>query len=1151
MQNYFSIQLLWVVKSLWLTFKKIPLAMRLFVLILICSVSFACASGVYAQNNAVISLKVQNQTVGDVLQRIEEQSEFGFFFNNKHVDLNRRVSVFANKSNIFKILDEVFEGTNVKYSVLDKKIILSTEIPALQQEKKNRVTGRITDINGEPLIGASIQVKGTSVGTITDIDGNYSLEVSGNVILLVSYIGYVPQEITVGLQKVINIVLKEDTKTLDEVVVVGYGVQKKTDVTGAMVRVDAEDLTSRPVSNAFEAMQGKAAGVDITSNERPGEIGTINVRGVRSLSASNTPLYVVDGIPLMSNSGIETLNPNDIESIDVLKDASATAIYGSRGANGVILVTTKQGKEGKLTLNYSGTVTFETLQDYSSMMNSAEYIEWRRWAYYYFNPEAYPRADQPTKENDYKIFMGSSDPYAWRNIEKGWANGTWDASQVSTTDWGSMVTQTGITHEHTLSASGGSEKMKGYTSFGYLNNEGTIKGESYTRYTAKASVDLDPVKWLKLGMNINATFSEQQYGSSAKAVGQLSTNIPRNLYAASTSVFPYAVPYDDNGERIIYPGGDDGVKTVIDDWKYSENERRMFRAIGSMYAQLDLGEIYTPLKGLRYRFNFGPDFRYWRNGTYQDEQSVSRNGSPNYASLSNQQDFSWTLDNLIYYNKEVGKHGFGLTLLQSATKYHYEESSMGAVGIPLSSAKWNALTQQDISSLDSWNSGLIEKQLMSYMFRLNYDYDNKYLVTVSGRWDGASQLAKGNKWAFFPSVALGWRLDQEDFLKDIRWISQLKLRLGVGVTGNSAIDPYQTKGAIVSLYYPYGSSITPGYVASESLIEGGNVAMANQNLTWEKTRQYNIGVDYAVLNGRISGVIDFYTSRTTDLLMEMTIPALTGYTNTYANVGETSNMGVDITLNTVNVKTRNFEWSTTLNAAWQKDKIESLSNGKEDDINNNWFIGQALGVIYGYQSAGLWKEEDAAEMAKFNEKGHKFEAGMVRPVDQNNDHLIDPNDDRVVIGHTRPRWTFGMTNAFSYKNFDFSFMLYGRFDYLVDTGGEWQGGRYTQRKIDYYNENNKNAEYQKPIWNGAAGDPYYSILGYKNGSFLKIRNISLGYSFPKSLMKKWGISNMKVYVQAKNPGRIFSNIDFLELDASQAGTTAWNRGYTIGLNIGF
>ena len=327
--------------------------------------------------------------------------------------------------------------------------------------------------------------------------------------------------------------------------------------------------------------------------------------------------------------------------------------------------------------------------------------------------------------------------------------------------------------------------------------------------------------------------------------------------------------------------------------------------------------------------------------------------------------------------------------------------------------------------------------------------------------------------------------------------------------------------------------------------------MANPSLTWEKTRQWNVGLDYAILNGRISGVLDFYTSQTSDLLMAMTIPALNGYQNTYSNVGETSNIGVDITLNTVNVKTSDFEWSTTLNAAWQKDKIETLANGKEDDINNNWFIGHALGVVYGYQSAGLWKEEDAAEMAKFNANGHKFAAGMVRPVDQNHDYLIDPNDDRVVIGHTRPRWTLGMTNTFSYKNLDFSFMLYGRFDYMVDTGGEYQGGRYTQRKINYYNENNKNAEYQKPIYSGSAGDPYYNIIGYKNGSFLKVRNVSLGYTFPQLLVKKWGLSNLRVYVQAKNPGRIFSNIDFLELDASQAGTTTWNRGYTIGLNIGF
>lgn len=1037
----------------------------------------------------------------------------------------------------------------LKRQVLFVLFAFAATLCAFAQNKT--ITGLVVDGNGESIIGASVLVKGTTNGIITDIDGKFTLnDVPEAGVIQISYIGYKTQEISAKNKANLKVVLVEDNEMLDEVVVVGYGVQKKSDVTGAMIRVGSEELNSRPVANAFEAMQGKAAGVDIVSNERPGEVGTINVRGVRSLSASNTPLYVVDGIPLMSNSGIETLNPQDIESIDVLKDASATAIYGSRGANGVILVTTKSGKEGKMSLNYSGTVTIENLQDYSEMMNSAEYIDWRRWAYYYKEPNKYPRGDQPTKDSDYLIFNGAKDPYAWRNIEKGWAGGSWNGAAVPTTDWADMVTQTGITHEHTLSASGGSEKVKGYASIGYLNNEGTVKGQSYTRYTAKVSLDMDPTKWFKMGLNINGTFSNQQYGSSAQAVGQMVKDRPSNLYAASTSLYPYAVPYDDEGNRIDYPGGDDKVKTIVDEWNYSENERRMFRAIGSLYAQLDLGEIYSPLKGLRYRFNFGPDFRYYRNGSFQDAKSVSREGT-NRAKLSNSSDFSWTLDNLIYYDREIGKHSFGVTLLQSATKYHYEESSMAAINIPLPSAKWNALSKKNISALDDWSSGLTEKQLLSYMFRLNYDYNNKYLLTVSGRWDGASQLAQGNKWAFFPNAALGWRLDQEGFLQDVSWINQLKLRVGVGVTGNSAIDPYQTKGAVVPVYYPFGASPTPGFVASESIAKDGNVAMANKDLTWEKTTQYNIGVDYSVLNGRISGVLDFYTSRTTDLLMEMTIPSLNGYTNTYANVGKTSNIGIDLTLNTVNVKTRSFEWSTSINAAWQKDKIDELANGKEDDINNSWFIGQALGVIYGYQSAGIWKEEDAAEMAKFNAKGHSFQAGMARPVDQNGDYKIDPNDDRVVIGHTRPRWTFGMTNTFSYKNFDLSVMLYGRFDYMVDTGGEWQGGRYTQRKINYYNENNKNAEYQKPIHDDGGGDPYYQILGYKNGSFLKVRNISLGYTFPQTLVKKWNLSNLKVYVQAKNPGRIFSNIDFLELDASQNLTSTWNRGFTIGLNVGF
>ena len=917
------------IKHLFRVMKITALALFLFV-----GTAFATKSYSQTMKVTVVSDRI---STGKVINEIEKQTDYLFVYDMNEVNLKRNVKVHAQDKPVAEVLNEVFEGTDIYYAMEGKNIMLMNKAKEKASEKQaddNKVTGSIKDMAGEPIIGANVTIKGQSIGTITDIDGRFIINAPANAILRITYIGYIPQEIKVENKRELKIILQEDTETLDEVVVVGYGVQKKSDVTGAMIRVNSDELNSRPAANAFEAMQGKAAGVDIVSNERPGEIGTINVRGVRSLSASNTPLYVVDGIPLMSTSGIETLNPQDIESIDVLKDASATAIYGSRGANGVILVTTKQGKAGKMSLNYSGTMTIENLQDYSEMMNSAEYIEWRRWAYYYKEPNKYPRGDEPDKDSDYLIFNGAKDPYAWRNIEKGWAGGSWNASAVPTTDWADMVTQTGVTHEHTLSASGGTDKVQGYASIGYLDNEGTVKGQSYTRYTAKVSLNLDPTKWFKMGLNVNGTFSEQQYGSSAKAVGQMISDRPSNLYAASTSLYPYAVPFDDEGNRIDYPGGDDKVKTIVNEWNYSENERRMFRAIGSLYAQLNLGEIFSPLKGLRYRFNFGPDFRSYRNGSFADANSVSREGT-NRASLTNQSDFSWTLDNLIYYDKEIGKHSLGVTLLQSATKYRYEESSMAALNIPLASAKWNALSKANISALDDWGSDLVEKQLLSYMFRLNYDYNSRYLLTLSGRWDGASQLAKGNKWAFFPSAALGWRLDQEGFLQDVSWLNQLKLRVGVGVTGNSAIDPYQTKGAVVPIYYPYGDSSTSGFVASDPVATGGTVAMANKDLTWEKTTQYNIGVDYSVLNGRISGVLDFYTSRTTDLLMQMGIPSLNGYTQTYANVGETSNIGVDITLNTVNIRTRDFEWSTSLNVAWQKDKIEELANGKEDDINNS------------------------------------------------------------------------------------------------------------------------------------------------------------------------------------------------------------------------
>lgn len=1097
----------------------------------------AFATESYSQTMKV-TVVADNVSTGKVISEIEKQTDYLFVYNVNEVNLKRNVKVNAQNKSVAEVLNKVFEGTDIYYAMEGKNIMLMSKAKdgeAAQQA--NKVTGIVKDANGEPVIGANVMVKGQSIGTITDIDGRFVLDAPKDAVLQITYIGYVSQEVKVSGKKELNIMLKEDTETLDEVVVVGYGVQKKSDVTGAALRVGEKELKARPVNNALEALQGKAAGVDITSSERPGTMGEISIRGVRSLTASNSPLYVVDGIPLMSG-GIDYLNPSDIESIDILKDASATAIYGSRGANGVVLVTTKQGKSGKMTLNYSGAVTAENLQDNIEMMDSEEYIDFRRWAYYYSNPVVYPRADQPTKENDYKIFNGAVDPYAWANIEKGWENGTWDGSKVITTDWINMVKQTGITHQHTLSGSGGSEKMKGYFSFGYLNNKGTIKGQGYTRYTAKVAFDATPLKWFSLGGNINATYSIQEYGQSGTGANINAAN--SDLYYSARTQFPYAVPYDFEGNLIETPGGDPGVLNIVNEWEYSQDQRITLRTLGSFYAQVDFGKIYSKLDGLRYRMNFGPDFSNYRQGVYLDSKSVTRLGS-SYAALNRSQDLSYTLDNLLFYNKNIQKHSFGLTMLQSMTKYINEGMGLSATNIPYSSQKWDALTNTNVPLLDSWNSSLTKRQLLSYMARLNYSYAEKYLFTVSGRWDGASQLSEGNKWSFFPSAALGWRIEQEPFmtgLSDV--ISQLKLRLGVGVTGNSAINPYVTKGALGSLYYPTGSTLISGTSPSST--------MANQDLGWERTLQYNLGLDYSLLRGRISGTIDFYKSKTTDLLMLMSIPTVTGYNNTYANIGETKNLGVDFTLNTVNIDSHNFRWTTDFSASYNKDEIVSLSNGKEDDINNKWFIGESIGVIYGYQSAGLWKEEDAEEMAKFNANGHNFKAGNVRPVDQNGDHKIDANNDRVIVGNTRPRWTLGMTNTLSFKGLEFSVFMFGRLGYYYACGGESEVGRFSQRKINYYNENNKNAEYQMPIYTTSIGDQYYESIDYRKASFIKVRNISLGYVLPKKILSKMGLSYLKIYGQIVNPGMLCSQIDFLDMDVRRS---TWNRAFTFGLDITF
>lgn len=1016
----------------------------------------------------------------------------------------------------------------------------------MAQNASITVSGRVLDNNGQPVIGAAVVEQGTTNGVVTDIDGNYTIKVPSSASLEVSFIGYSSSVEAVNGRTSIAFTLEDEFTELDELVVVGYGVQKKSDVTGALTRVDAEVLNSRPVSNAFEALQGKAAGVDITSNQRPGEMGDIRIRGNRSLNASNSPLYVVDGVPL-SSGGIEALNPRDIESIDILKDASSTAIYGSRGANGVVLITTNRGKAGAMTLNYSGSLTIEKLVDKSPAMSASDYITWRRWAYYNSNTEN-PRGDQPDLEKDKAYFSG--DEAAWANIEKGWAGGKWDPSKVTDTDWTEFVTQTGITHEHTLRASGGTENIQGSFSFGYLKNEGTQKGQEFERFNLSMSVDIQAKPWMKIGGSINASHAGQDYGYSR--TGQSSNSGPVDLYSAAKAILRYAVPYDEDGEIISMPGGSTtNTYTVIDEWKKSIEERKIYRVLGSIYAQVDFGKIWEPLDGLTYKFAFGPDFRHYRRGLFIDATSAVKMGSANQANWNTDRRFSWTLDNMLMYNKKFGNHTLGVTFVQSASKYNSENASMSEKNVFIPSYLWNNMGDIDIYDSEKYGAGMgtgkSENQMSSYLGRVNYSFMDKYLLTVSGRYDGASVLAEGNKWSFFPSMALGWRMDQEEFLAGLDWLEQFKVRFGVGTTGNSSVGAYGTLGKISNYWMPFSTGNEKIFVTNEPYYSNSQNEMPNKDLGWEKTTQFNYGIDYSFIGGRIGGTLDIYTSRTTDLLMKRSISSLTGYPNIMSNIGETKNFGIELTINAVPLRIGDFQWTSDLNFAFQKDEIVELAYGKEDDLANGWFIGESIAVHYGFENDGIWQESDAAVMAKFNENGSKFEAGMVRPKDQNGDFVIDDKD-RTIIGNKNPNLTAGWTNTFSWKGLELTIALDGRFGYMISTGGEGQLGMYQQREIDYWTPENTGAEWQKPIYNQSGGDPYASLLGYLDASFIKLRNLSLGYNFSKDICKKIGIESAKAYVQGRNLGNVYSSVDFLDLDL---GTTYYNRGITFGLQVGF
>ncbi|MGO4911512.1 SusC/RagA family TonB-linked outer membrane protein [Leeuwenhoekiella sp. W20_SRS_FM14] len=1047
---------------------------------------------------------------------------------------------------------------------------LMLSITIWAQEKT--VSGTVTDSQGMPLPGVNVIVQGTSTGTQTDFDGNYSLQANEGQTLLFSFVGMKSISQLIGAANSYPITLQEDSSELDAVIVVGYGTQKKSDITGAISQVSADELNDFPVQNTLQGIQGKAAGVNISSNARPGEIGSIRIRGERSISGNSSPLYVVDGVPLQSG-GLEAFNPNDIESVEILKDASATAIYGSRGANGVVLVTTKSGKDGRFQLNYSTNVTVENIRNLADYWNAGDYAEYRRDALrgaglYQGKGYADPILDAQYFGGDETALNNILDGYSWvdrdaRIVQTRPATAeeqalygvseipVYDGSQVPTANWTDFAEQTGILQQHNLSANMGSEKMKAYISTGYLDQQGTVPGQEYKRYSALMNLELSPVDWFTIGGTINASYSVQDYGYAAGG-----SRGSRTLYEAALGQLPYAQPYDANGDYIFNPGGNPNIINPIRDIGEVINERKTARMFGSFFAELKLAE------GLRFKTIFGPDIRNFRNGQFQSAESSLRGGgsssSTNYARYSTSESVSWTLENLLYYNKNFNDvHNVGVTLLQSSSRVTGESNDMTASDLPYDSQLWYNLGSTNRGALDGWGSSYTKRTLTSYMARLNYGLLDKYLLTVTGRADAASVLSEGNKWDFFPSLALGWKMEQEDFMKDIDWINQFKLRLGYGEVGNQAVAPYSTSGGLVRLPYIFGSIAAPGYVVGDP--KGTDQgSLPNRDLGWERTQQVNLGLDYGFLNNRITGSIEYYVANTDDILLNKTPNSVTGYGTITVNAGKTKNTGVELALSTVNIESPDFRWTSDLTFTSSRTEIVSLVDGsKDDDINNGYFIGQPVGAIYDFKKIGIWQTSDAAELARYNDNGADYEPGDIRVQDVNNDGIIDPTNDRQIIGNGNPEWIGGLINTFSYKNWDLSAFLYSEWGATIRGGAVDLQGQYVHRAVDYWTPNNPTNAYPRPNYNNGGQPLFFSSMNYQDGSFIKLRYVSLGYNFEKDYIEKIGLSNLKIYAQAINPW-LYSKADFLDPDSSfqnggsnNSASSITTNSFVVGLNVTF
>lgn len=977
---------------------------------------------------------------------------------------------------------------------------------ARAQETNSTVKGIVHGPGNEPLAGASVVVRNKKTnftsGTKTDSTGIFTSRVpaGGPYTFSVTMVGYEPQTLSgynlkEGTVFSLDVEMKALAGNLDQVVVIGYGAVKKSNLTGAVTSLKSEELKKVPATNVMEAIQGKVPGVDITrSSGSAGAKANVSVRGNRSLTASNQPLYIVDGIQY---SNFEDLNPNDIQSMEVLKDAASTAIYGSRGANGVIIITTRKGRSGQTRVSLNSYAGKSEIYGYPDVQSPAEYKQFRR--------EANRTIGKWNSPADDVTLFGS-------------------LLNSPGTVWKDYLIHDGSQKDIQLGVSAGSEKTNFYASLDYFKEKGIFKNDQLNRYSVRVNVDHTLSRLFKIGTQNQVTYYLQDFR--------------RDALGSSNALVPLELPYDSAHNLIPLLNNGRSVNPLMDEVPGNYvNNNRTSRVFNSAYIE------FTPVKNLSFRSNFGITFTNTRDGLYAGAYTTERNGAKPLSRYVNGNSVNYNLENVLNYSRTLGDHALTFTAVQSYLANRSELIIGQGTNQLLAYQSFYGLANANEEV--SLSSAFVKSTLVSAAGRIQYGFREKYLLMLTGRGDGASQLSPGRKWAFFPSASAAWRIIKEDFMQRQQLFSDLKLRVSYGVAGNSAVAPYSTQSSLVRVPFAWDESPAIGYTF--------NSRIGNNDLQWELSTTYNVGADFGIIHNRLNGTIDVFKTDTKNLLLERLLPLTSGVSSIIENVGKTKNTGIELGLNAAVVNSRNFKWN--IGASWWKvkEKIVALATSS-NDVANGWFIGQPTQAFYDYQKVGIWQTADSTLAKSFGQAVGDIRVADISGPAGKPDGRIDATYDRVILGSIRPKWSGNLTNEFKFKNFDLGFQLFARWGQTMRyefTGTYDPSANTNSLSHNYWTPENPTNDFPRPNANKTtASTLYYSTLYFKDGSFVKLRNATIGYTLPQEGLAKWHISNLRLYLTARNV-YTYSKVDNYDPERGGAVSNPMTRLFVGGMNVDF